>query len=297
MPFSPPVTKWHWSSRNPTGRPVAQASPVKRRAEELAIPVAQPRSLKAPGFDALVSAAAADAIVVVAYGRILPGRILETAPRGAINVHFSLLPELRGAAPVQWALARGYEDTGVTTFRLDEGLDTGDVLLQEPVVIAPGEHAPALLARLAETGARLLVATLDGLAAGSVPPRPQDGARATQAPILTRDDGRWQPTWTARTLEGRVRGFDPWPGVWARRGGPRLRIVEARALIGASSDAEPGTMLGLAGDAMRLSCADGSVAEISRVQTEGRRAVSAREAASGRQLAPGDRLGPIEPAA
>ncbi|HEX4824993.1 MAG TPA: methionyl-tRNA formyltransferase [Candidatus Polarisedimenticolaceae bacterium] len=275
--------------RSRTPRPPA----VKVRAGEVGLPVVQPESVKDPAFAAALEAAAPDALVVVAYGRLLPQGVLDAAPHGAINVHFSMLPALRGAAPVAWALARGARETGVSTFRLDRGLDTGDVLLQEAVPILPREHAPALLARLAVTGAELLVRTLDGLAAGTIVPHPQDGARATYAPILTRGDGAWDPGWTAADLEGRVRGFDPWPGVWSRCAGRRLRLAGAVALDGDLSDAPAGTLL----DALRLACADGTVAALEAVQFEGRRVVTAREAAAGRQLAPGDRLERIEPAA
>ena len=278
-----------------SGRP--QPSPVKQIALARGLTVLQPARIRVPEVAAEIAATSPDALVVVAYGRMLPRTLLDAARHGAINVHFSLLPELRGAAPVQWALARGYDETGVTTFRIDEGLDTGALLLQEPVAVRPGEHAPSLLARLAETGARLLLATLAGLEAATIEPRPQAHARATQAPLLTREDGWWEAGWTAAVLEGRVRGFDPWPGVWALCGGTRMRIVGARAVTIGSALEESGTVIDLDGDSVRLACADGTLAAIESVQFEGRRAVTAREAWSGRQLAAGDRLGRIEPAA
>lgn len=274
-----------------------QAPPVKSAAASHGLEVVQPGGVRGPAFAETLAAARPDVLAVVAFGRILPRAVLDVAPLGAVNVHFSLLPELRGAAPVQWALARGATETGVTTFRLDEGLDTGDVLLQERVAIEPDEHAPALLERLASRGAALLVETVAGLAAGTLRPASQDHARATAAPILRRDDGFWLPDWSASELEGRVRGFDPWPGVWAARAGKRLRLVDVAALPGARTDALPGTLTEGASGAIRLACAEGSVAEIRSVQLEGRRPMTAHEARNGRQLSPGDRLERLEPSA
>jgi len=274
-----------------------QASPVKQLALARGLQVIQPEKVRTPEFLKAIVGAAPDVLAVVAYGRILTRNVLNAAPHGAINVHFSLLPALRGAAPVQWALARGERETGVTTFRIDEGLDTGGLLGQRRVAIAEGEHAPALLGRLAVEGASLLVETLRGLAAGSIAPKPQEHASATAAPILTRDDGRWDETWTARQLEGRVRGFDPWPGVWAARAGKRLRIAGATALQGVESAAQPGTVLSSDREGVRVACAGGTVALVDSVQPEGGRVMSAREAVNGRLLTPGDRIERPEPAA
>jgi len=273
-----------------------QPTAVKTRALAHGLRLAQPVTVKDARFHASIAGARPDVLVVVAYGRLLPSPVLEAAPQGAVNLHFSLLPELRGAAPVQWALARGASETGVTTFRLDSGLDTGDLLLQQRVAIRPGEHAPSLLGRLAEEGAPLLVATLSGLASGTIHPVAQDHARATVAPSLTRADGLWDSSWSALGLEGRVRGFDPWPGVWAARSGARIRIVEARALSGAATDALPGTVLAIEAEAAQLACAGGTVAAVETVQLEGRRVMSAREAANGRSLLRGDVLERIESA-
>ena len=282
----------------PAGRRKApQQPPVKAFALARGLCVIQPEKVRTPQFLEAIAAASPDVLAVVAYGRILPRPVLDTARYGGINLHFSLLPAFRGAAPVQWALARGECATGVTTFRIDEGLDTGDVLGQRRVAIAPGEHSPALLARLADEGAALLVETLGGLAAGSIAPKPQDHTRATAAPILTRDDGRWDPAWTARQLEGRVRGFDSWPGVWAARAGKRLRIAGAAALAGASAAADPGTVLASDAEGVRVACAGGTVAMVDSVQPEGGRVMHAREAVNGRLLGPGDRIERPEPAA
>jgi methionyl-tRNA formyltransferase len=274
-----------------------QPPPVKEFAGSRGLRLLQTDNVRSPEFLEALGSVSPEVLVVVAFGRILPRRVLDAARHGAINVHFSLLPAYRGAAPVQWALASGEEVTGVTTFRLDEGLDTGDLLGHRSVAIAAGEHAPALLDRLAAAGAELLVETLSGLAAGSIRPTPQDHDRATIAPRLTVEDGRWDPSWSARELEGRVRGFDPWPGVWAQRSRKRIRLVEARALPDAVAEGEPGTVLSLHGEVLRLSCAGGTVAVVDSVQPDGGRVLRARDAVNGRLLRPGDRLERPEPAA
>jgi methionyl-tRNA formyltransferase len=272
-----------------------QASPVKRFALARNLRVIQPEKVRTPEFRDAILSATPEVIAVVAYGRILTRGVLDAARHGAVNLHFSLLPALRGAAPVQWALARGEHETGVTTFRIDEGLDTGDLLAQRRMRIESKEHAPELLGRLASAGASLLVETLGGLAAGSITALPQDHARATAAPVLTREDGFWDEVWDASELEGRVRGFDPWPGVWAVRAGKRLRIAGATAKGGASSDADAGTVLPSTGAGVELACAGGTVAIVDAVQPEGGRAMSAREAVNGRLLRPGDRIERPEP--
>lgn len=274
----------------PAGRSRApQAPPIKRAALALGLEVAQPVKLHAPEFLDDLRSRAPQLLVVVAYGRILRRRLLDIPPLGAVNLHFSLLPRYRGAAPVQWALAAGETATGVTTMRIDEKLDEGDVLLQREVEIRPGEHCPALQERLAALGARLLVETLERLAAGTIEPRPQDPARASRAPLLTVADGVLDPALTAREVEGRVRGFDPWPGVWARLGRRRMRIVEAREVAGTNA-APAGTVVDLGGDGLGLACAKGTLLRLERLQIEGRKPVSVAEARRGRQLAPGDRL-------
>jgi len=275
----------------PAGRSGAARAPaVKVAGERLGIEVAQPASIRTPEFAQSLRAADPDVLVVVAYGRILPRAILDAARIAPVNVHFSLLPRYRGAAPVQWALAAGETDTGVTTMRMSEGLDEGDVLLQEAVRIEPQEHAPALLERLSGIGAGLLIRTLDGLARGTLAPRPQDPSHASYAPILKPEDGVADFARTAREIEGRVRGFDPWPGVWARRGGRRVRIVEARAVECALVTEPSGRVLALEDDTLLVACGAGTVLAVRAIQPEGRRVLSARDAVNGRQLLPGDDL-------
>jgi methionyl-tRNA formyltransferase len=249
--------------------------------------VAQPPRVRGGALDALVAEHAPDVLVIVAYGRLLPRAVIERPLHGAINAHFSLLPRHRGAAPVQWSLARGDTQTGVTTMRVVEALDAGPVLLQRQVAILPREHAPALEARLARVAAELLVETLAGVAAGTIAPREQDHAQATIARRLDRADGECELTMTARELEGRVRGFDPWPGAWVRCGPRRLRLVEAYA-TDRPSDEAPGTIAEMiAGEGLRVACGERTSLVVTTVQLEGRRAMSASDAVNGRVLAPG----------
>jgi methionyl-tRNA formyltransferase len=276
----------------PVGRSAdPRPTPVKARALALGLEVVEPNTARGPRFLARLADARPDLLVVVAYGRILRRAVLDVAPHGAINIHFSLLPRLRGAAPVQWALARGETLTGVSAMRLDEGMDTGDVLGTVEVPIRTGEHAPALQERLVEVGTVLLAETVHTLAAGTATATPQDHAAATHAPMLTRDDGHVDPAEPAPSIEGKVRGFDPWPGVWVARGERRVRWVEARAVAATATDAPPGTVLGLDGDGLRVACGEGTVLEVLRLQCEGRRPTAPRDAINGRQIAVGDRLG------
>lgn len=266
------------------------APPVKERALALGLEVAQPARVRDGALLEAIASCDPDILVVVAYGRLLPLDVLKAAPHGALNVHFSLLPAYRGAAPVQWALARGESVTGVTTMRLVERLDEGDVYLRREVPIEAGEHAPALARRLADVGAALLLETLAGLAGGALRAIPQDHARATFAPPLSREDGEYDPAWEAPALEGRVRGFDPWPGVWARCRGRRIRLAEAVALPGRRAAAPPGEVIGLEGGGLVVACGGGTTASIASLQPEGSKTISARDAVNGRRIGPGDRL-------
>lgn len=274
----------------------SQPPPVKRAAAELGLALVQPERTAGAGFVELLASALPDALVVVAYGRLLRRAVLELPRLGPVNLHFSLLPAYRGAAPVQWALARGERATGVTTMLINERLDEGDLLLQRALAIEPGEHAPALERRLAELGAPLLVETLERLAKRTLEPRPQDPAAASFAPSLTREDGEVDPAASAaREIEGRVRGFDPWPGVWLAAGERRVRVVEACALADtAPGRIPPGSLLDpLATGGLPLVCREGTLLRIDRLQLAGRRAASAADAINGRQLVPGERLHPI----
>jgi len=271
-----------------SGRPLAP--PVKHAACELGLEVHQPTRVKNRAFLDEVRRHRPEILVVVAYGRILTQEVIDAAPAGAVNVHFSLLPRYRGAAPVQWALARGERTTGVTTMQINARLDEGDILLQREVPIAEGEHAPALHERLAVEGARLLTQTLTGVSAGSLEPRVQDPEAATYAPMLKSEDGEVDPALGAGEIDGRVRGFDPWPGVWLARAGRRIRLVEARDSGRVATGADPGQVLGLEDEALIVACGGGSLLLVTRVQPEGRRVMAVRDAVNGRQLVPGDRL-------
>jgi methionyl-tRNA formyltransferase len=282
----------------PVGRSrTPSAPPVKRVALERGLEVTQPSRVRTRSFRERIAAVGADALVVVAYGRILSARALAIAPHGAINVHFSLLPAYRGAAPVQWALARGERSTGVTTMAMNERMDEGDLLLQRETVIGAGERAPQLAGRLARIGADLLLETLAGLASGTVRRRPQDPDGASYAPLLRPRDGDADPAWSAETLEQRTRGFDPWPGVWLRRAGRRIKLVDVLATAAPPDTAAPapGTVVDGGPDGPVMVCGAGTRLVLRRVQLEGARPVDGRDALNGRQLAIGDRLEPGAP--
>jgi methionyl-tRNA formyltransferase len=266
------------------------APPIKQLALEHGLDVYQPEKVRVRSFRERVAQCRPDLLVVVAYGRILPMRVLELAGHGAVNVHFSLLPRYRGAAPVQWALARGEALTGVTTILMNEKMDEGDVLMAREVPIEDEEHAPALGQRLAQVGATLLAETLDGLSRGELVPRRQDHELATLAPMLTRDDGRVDPGLDAVEIERRVRGFDPWPGVWLSRSGKRMRLNDVRALDEDPVSDLPGRLLELRPEGIVMACGGGTRLLIRVLQPEGKRPTVARDAVNGRQIASGDRL-------
>jgi methionyl-tRNA formyltransferase len=275
----------------PAGRSGSPRPPaVKSAALRDGLPVIQPAKVRVPAFREAIAAEQPDALVVVAYGRILPEAVLAVARLGAVNLHFSLLPRHRGAAPVQWAISSGDGVTGVTTMLMNARMDEGDLLLQREVPVEPGEHAPPLTARLAAVGSGLLVETLSGLARGTIAPRPQDPALASYAPPLAPADGQADPSAPAGTIERLVRAFDPWPGVWLRHAGRRIRIVDARAIDGLSHAGPAGTLTGLESGDLGMACGGGTLLAIRELQPEGRRVMSARDALNGRHLAPGDRL-------
>jgi methionyl-tRNA formyltransferase len=227
--------------------------------------------------------------VVVAYGRIIPAWKLELPRFGNINVHGSLLPKYRGAAPIQWAVANGETETGVTTMRLDAGLDTGDMLLMQSVPVGPETTSAELYPQLAEVGAELLVETLAGLQDGSVKPQPQDHAKATLAPILTREDGRLRLNeQTANVAYNRWRGFAPWPGAWAEFRGKRFLVHTMKPASGV--ELEPG-VLDAASGALLLGAAQGTVLALEEVQMEGKPRMSGVQFARDFQLRAGERLG------
>src|SRR5271169_1047249 len=207
------------------------ASPVKEAAIRLGIPLAQPAAIKNNAeFLALLEALHPDAIIVVGYGRIIPQWMIDLPRFGNLNLHASLLPKYRGAAPIQWAIANGESVTGVTTMRIDSGLDTGDILMQREIPILGDDTAETLGLKLAGIGADLMVETLRGLKNGSVRPTPQDHAQATLAPILKKEDGRMDFARGAEELFNRLRGFQPWPGAFTTFKGKTLQVRRAQPL-------------------------------------------------------------------
>jgi methionyl-tRNA formyltransferase len=263
--------------------------PVKPAALERGLTVLQPRRIKEPAAQEAVRALAPEIQVVVAYGQILPVSVIEIAPRRTVNVHGSLLPRYRGAAPVQWAIVNGETETGVTTMLIDAGLDTGPTLLARATPIGATETAEELEARLAELGAQVLVDTLAGLQAGSLAPTPQDHERATLAPIIRKEDGIVDWSLPAEALERRVRGFHAWPGATTRVGERGLRILRARVAPG--GDEVPGTLVAVDREGLHVACGHGSRLVLLEVQPESRNAMAAGAFAAGARLSPGVRLG------
>ncbi len=273
----------------PQGRGLTlKPTPVKAAAQHLGLPVFQPEKLRLEAER--VIALKADVLVVVAYGQILRENVLECAARGAINVHASLLPKYRGAAPIQWAIANGETRTGVTTMQLDRGMDTGPVLLQQECAIEPKDTTQSLEPRLAVMGAELLIETLAGLADGTVSPRAQDESLATKAPLIRKADGAVSFDSWAEEIANRLRGFSPWPGLQFTHTGRSLKILAAVAHKDAGR-AAPGTILQISRDGVDVACGSASTLRLQRLQPESRGPVSAFDFANGAKLKAGDVLG------
>lgn len=264
------------------------ASPVKQEAVRLGLPVNQPERIKNnEGFRSQLLAIQPDAIIVVGYGRIIPQWMIDLPRLGNINLHGSLLPKYRGAAPIQWAIARGESVTGVTTMRIDSGLDTGDILLQQEVPIKPQETALTLGRQLAVIGAALMVRTLQESVTGTVQPRPQDDSRATLAAILKKEDGRIDFARTAIEIFNRLRGFQPWPGAFTTFRGKTLNIWHARTV---ERSAAPGELL-VDAESMIAGCADNTAIEFLEVQPEGKKRMPAKAFIQGHRPQSGEKLG------
>jgi methionyl-tRNA formyltransferase len=263
-----------------------QAPPVKRLAQARGLHVAQPVTLRTGEFPATLAAWRPDLGVVAAYGRILPPPVLATPHLGCINVHASLLPAYRGAAPIQWAILNGDEETGVTIMRMNERMDEGDILLQQATPIGAGETYGALQSRLALLGAGALMQALEALYAGTLTARPQDHARATLAPMIGKEQGAIQWQLPAVVLARQVRAFNPWPSAYTTARGKRLKIHAAHAAPGAG---EAGTVLAI-DECIRVATGDGVLA-LETVQLEGRKPLPAREFARGGGVTVGERLG------
>jgi methionyl-tRNA formyltransferase len=275
----------------PVGRGLELAAPpVKQSALKLGLPVAQPEKIKKnQEFQAQLKALQPDAIIVVGYGRIIPPWMLELPRFGNINVHASLLPKYRGAAPIQWAIANGEKITGITTMLLNEGLDTGDILMQREMEIQDEDTAVTLAPRLAEMGADLLVETLDRLEQQKVTPVPQDHSQATLAPILTKEDGLIDFNRTAAEIYNRLRGFQPWPGVYTRFRTRLLKFISIRPA--ATTMLGPPGALHNAGEEIYVVCGGGTACQLLTLQPEGKKTMSARDFLNGYRPAEGERLG------
>lgn len=265
--------------------------PVAQWAERHDVPLDQPARVRDPEFLARLRALAPDLAVVVAFGQIFRAELLSLPRLGCVNLHASLLPRHRGAAPVQAALLAGDSVTGVTTMRMDEGLDTGPVLLRREVPVEPDENAGALQARLARIGADLMVETVARLAAGTIAPQPQAHELATLAPRLRKEDGRVDWSRSATAAELRVRAMTPWPGAFTELRDEPLRILAARALAAAAAPAGPpvpGALLGRVGGGFAVRCGDGGALIVLQAQRPGRRPVSALDLWNGERLEPGE---------
>jgi methionyl-tRNA formyltransferase len=269
------------------------ASPVKQQATELGLPITQPDKIKNnEEFRNQLAELKPEAIIVVGYGRIIPQWMIDLPPLGNINLHASLLPKYRGAAPIQWAIASGETVTGNTTMRIDSGLDTGDILLQQEVAIEPEDTSESLAPRLAKAGANLLVETLKKLHAGSVHPRPQDNARSSLAPILKKEEGRIDFQRPAQEIINRLRGFQPWPGAFTSFRGKNLNVWGARVFDGLSQprSASEGSMF-IEGQSLIVGCGHGTALELIEVQPEGKKRMAARDFIHGYHPREDEKLG------
>jgi methionyl-tRNA formyltransferase len=268
------------------------ASPVKEVAAEAGVRIYQPDSVKSDAAHDFFAEIRPDVAVIIAYGQIIPRRLLEIPRLGWINLHASLLPKYRGAAPIAWAIINGENKTGLTTMRLDPGLDTGPILMQQEIEIGSDETAPELARRMAELGAPPVADSLIKFNRGEIVPIPQDSTQATYAPILTKEHGRIDWSLTADEISNRIRGLAPWPGafttfrgrlchVWGRPAGPAA---------GASSAHHAGNLIA-SDSAIEVVCGEGTRLHLEAVQVEGRKRISAREFARGARLGSGERFG------
>ncbi|HUK46555.1 MAG TPA: methionyl-tRNA formyltransferase [Terriglobales bacterium] len=273
----------------PKGRGLElMASPVKELALRQRLPILQPGKIKQnEELRAKLEEIAPAAIIVVGYGRIIPSWMLQLPKYGNINLHASLLPKYRGAAPIQWAIANGERVTGVTTMRIDEGLDTGDILLQQELAIEDEYTAETLSPRLAAIGAELMIETLDGLAENSIKPQLQKSAEATLAPVLKKEDGRIDFNRTAQEIYNRLRGFQPWPGAFTSFRDKTLNVWAAKPSTEQLAQGE----LTAKGGRLFVGCGQGTALELLEVQPEGKKRISARDFVHGYRPKNGEQLG------
>ena len=276
----------------PSGRGYKlKPSPVKELAERKALKVYQPAKLKDSAVQAFVSQFQPDAIVVVAYGHLIPRWMIDLPRLGCINLHASLLPKYRGAAPIAWSIVQGEQVTGVTTMRIDAGLDTGDILLQREEAIRDDDNTATLSARLTLLGADLMVETLRALEWGAVVPRPQDSSLVSLAPMLKKEDGKIEWTQTAEEIARRVRGLYPWPGTYTQFRDKNLHLWAAQpATRSASEGSTPGALLIEQGRLFAV-CGGATLLNVLELQLEGRKRLSARDFINGVRLTLGERFG------
>ncbi len=272
-------------------------SPVKEAALAAKIPVHQPEKIRTPEAQELLQSLAPDAIVIIAYGQIIPARLLPIPKFGWINLHASLLPKYRGAAPINWAIVSGETKTGVTSMRIDAGMDTGEILLQKEMDIGRTETAPELTTRMSELGAPIMVETLRGLGANTISPRPQDHADASNAPMLKKELGKIDWSLPAQKIFNRIRGFAPWPGAYTTFRGQSCSIWgepvsndPGSQLESTASTAAPGT-LQIHRNEVSVRCGGTTHLRLIAVKLEGRRQVSASEFANGARLQSGEHFG------
>jgi methionyl-tRNA formyltransferase len=265
-------------------------SPVKETAKAAGVAVFQPEKIRTPESEEFLRAANPEAIVIIAYGQIIPARLLSIPKLGWINAHASLLPKYRGAAPIQWAIANGESATGVTTMRINEGMDTGDMLLRRQTSIAPDETAPQLAARLADIAAPLVAETLRALRDGTSHPTPQNHAEASMAPLLRKEDGRIDWSLEARAIYNRMRGFTPWPGAYTAFRALTCQLSGEPVSKKHELGLPPGEIRVEASDVL-VACGGKTLLRVARVKMEGRKEVSALEFANGAHLRPGEHFG------
>lgn len=259
--------------------------PTKVLAEEAGIPILQPVKIKTEEFRNGLLSYQPDLIVVAAYGRILPQSLLELAPMGCINVHGSLLPHYRGAAPIQWAVINGETETGVTIIQMDQGMDTGDMLLKASIPIDPKETAGGLMEKLATLGGKILLQAIKGLKEGAITPVPQDHSQATMARVLQKEDGHIDWRLSAKEIECLIRGLDPWPSAFSFLQGHRLRLFSPEVVY-LESAAQPGTILQADRRGMLIACGRNAL-QIQELQPEGKKRMTAESFCCGNPIAPG----------
>jgi methionyl-tRNA formyltransferase len=272
-------------------------SPVKQTALAAGIPVHQPEKIRSPEAQEFLQRIAPEAIVIIAYGQIIPARLLPIPRLGWINLHASLLPKYRGAAPINWAIVKGETRTGITSMRIDAGMDTGEILLQEEMEIGAAENAPELAARMSEAGAPLMAETLRSLAAGTLVPRPQDHENVSNAPMLKKEDGRIAWSQPAQEIFNRIRGFAPWPGAYTSFRGQACHIWGepasndlGQAVSALGEAAVPGT-LEVQRNSMLVRCGSTTHLRVVAVKLEGRKQISAAEFVNGAHLHSGEHFG------